>query len=41
MMILAMAFPNIIGLIILSNEVKFDLNSYLTKLKDGSIKKYK
>ena len=40
MMILAMAFPNIIGLIILSNEVKIDLKTYLRKLKDGSIKKY-
>jgi len=41
MMILAMAFPNIIGLIILSGEVKLDLKSYLSKLKDGVIKKYK
>ena len=41
MMILAMAFPNIIGLIILSNEVKVDLKTYLKKLKDGTIKKYK
>ena len=41
MMILAMAFPNIIGLIILSDEVKRDLKVYLNKLKDGTIKKYK
>ena len=41
MMILAMAFPNIIGLIILSSEVKSDLKVYLKKLKDGTIKKYK
>ena len=41
MMILAMAFPNIIGLIILSGEVKIDLKTYLNQLKDGSIKKYK
>ena len=41
MMILAMAFPNIIGLLIMSNEVKSDLQSYLTKLKNGTIKKYK
>ena len=41
MMILAMAFPNIIGLIILSGEVKTDLKTYLNQLKDGSIKKYK
>jgi AGCS family alanine or glycine:cation symporter len=36
-----MAFPNIIGLIILSSEVKGDLKAYLKKLKDGKIKKYK
>jgi AGCS family alanine or glycine:cation symporter len=41
MMILAMAFPNIIGLLILSKEVKIDLNSYLKRLKSGEIKKYK
>ena len=41
MMILAMAFPNIIGLLILSSEVKLDLKSYFKKLKDGAIKKYK
>jgi len=41
MMILAMAFPNIIGLLILSKEVKFDLNSYFSRLKSGEIKKYK
>jgi len=41
MMILAMAFPNIIGLIILSNEVRTDLNIYLKKLNDGVFKKYK
>ena len=41
MMILSMAFPNIIGLIILSSEVKGDLKAYLKKLKDGTIKKYK
>jgi len=41
MMILAMAFPNILGLLILSKEVKFDLNSYFSRLKSGEIKKYK
>ena len=41
MMILAMAFPNIIGLLIMSNEVKLDLLSYMEKLKNGTIKKYK
>ena len=33
MMILAMAFPNIIGLYIMSKEVKIDLDSYVKKLK--------
>lgn len=33
MMILAMSFPNIIGLYIMSKEVKFDLDAYIIKLK--------
>ena len=33
MMILAMSFPNIIGLYIMSGEVKKDLNEYLQKIK--------
>jgi len=41
MMILAMAFPNIIGLLILSNEVKLDLKLYFKKIEQGIIKKYK
>ena len=41
MMILAMAFPNIIGLLILSKEVRFDLDTYYDKLKSGAIKKFK
>ncbi len=41
MMILAMAFPNIIGLLILSPEIKHDLTDYWTKLKSGEIKRYK
>ena len=39
MMILAMAFPNILGLIILSKEVKFDMREYFHKIKSGEIKK--
>src|SRR5690554_4124320 len=35
MMILAMSFPNIIGLYIMSKEVKLDLDSYITKLKSN------
>ncbi|HIE16333.1 MAG TPA: alanine:cation symporter family protein [Bacteroidales bacterium] len=41
MMILTMAFPNILGLIILSPEIKRDLKDYLNKLKSGEIKKFK
>jgi AGCS family alanine or glycine:cation symporter len=40
MMILGMAFPNIIGLFILSAEVKADLKSYMHDLKSGFIKRY-
>ncbi len=41
MMILSMAFPNILGLIILAPEVKKDLMDYLQKVKSGEIKKFK
>jgi AGCS family alanine or glycine:cation symporter len=37
MMILAMSFPNIIGLYIMSGEVKMDLDSYLQKLKSNQL----
>lgn len=35
MMILAMAFPNIIGLYLMSGEVRKDLDEYIKKLKAG------
>ncbi|PIY11048.1 MAG: amino acid carrier protein [Flexibacter sp. CG_4_10_14_3_um_filter_32_15] len=41
MMILGMAFPNILGLIILSPEVRKDLREYFRKIKSGEIKKFK
>ncbi len=41
MMILCMAFPNIIGLVILAPEVRRDLKSYWQRLKTGEIKKTK
>ena len=41
MMILAMAFPNILGLLFLSREVRTDLDSYFSRLKSGEIKKFK
>jgi AGCS family alanine or glycine:cation symporter len=40
MMILGMAFPNIIGLVIMSGEVKADLKAYWKDLKEGRIVKY-
>jgi len=40
MMILTMAFPNIIGLLILAPEVYGDLKIYIAKLKSGEIKKF-
>jgi len=41
MMILSLAFPNIIGLLILAPEVSSDLKSYMQRVKSGEIKKYK
>ena len=41
MMILAMGFPNIIGLVIMAPEVAKDLKSYLHRVKTGEIKKFK
>ena len=41
MMVLAMAFPNIVGLVILAPEVSRDLKSYMKRLKEGKIKQYK
>lgn len=41
MMILGMAFPNILGLYFLSTEIKIDLKSYFNRIKSGEIKRYK
>jgi AGCS family alanine or glycine:cation symporter len=41
MMILGMAFPNILGLLILSPEIRKDLKEYFRKIKSGEIKKFK
>jgi len=41
MMILSLAFPNIIGLLIMAPEVYKDLNVYMAKVKSGEIKKFK
>ena len=40
MMILSMAVPNIIGLLIMSSEVKDDLKDYWARVKSGEIKRY-
>ena len=37
MMLLSMAFPNILGLYIMANEVKKDLKEYQRKLKAGEL----
>ena len=41
LMILGMAFPNILGLVIMSGEVKTDMKNYFADLKSGVIKKFK
>lgn len=41
MMILGMAFPNILGLVIMSGEVRADLNDYFARVKSGAIRKFK
>ncbi|HKK40585.1 MAG TPA: alanine/glycine:cation symporter family protein [Cryomorphaceae bacterium] len=41
LMILGMAFPNILGLLLLSGEVRNDLKSYFNRIKSGDIKRFK
>jgi len=41
LMILGMAFPNILGLLIMSGEVKRDLKDYFIRIKSGAIKRFK
>jgi len=41
LMILGMAFPNILGLLFLVGEVRKDLKSYQNRIKSGEIRKYK
>ncbi len=40
LMILGMAFPNVLGVILLSGGVKRDLDAYWAKLRSGEIKSY-
>jgi AGCS family alanine or glycine:cation symporter len=41
MMILAMAFPNVIGLYLMASEVKIDMKDYMDRVKSGAIKRFK
>jgi AGCS family alanine or glycine:cation symporter len=41
MMLLSMAFPNILGAILLSGKVADDLNDYMTRLRTGQMPVYK
>ena len=41
MMILGMAFPNVLGLLLLSGEVRRDLVDYMHRVKTGVIQKFK
>jgi AGCS family alanine or glycine:cation symporter len=41
MMILGMAFPNVLGLVLLSGEVRRDLVDYMSRVKSGVIQKFK
>ncbi|MGB0933641.1 MAG: alanine/glycine:cation symporter family protein [Lishizhenia sp.] len=41
LMILGMAFPNILGLLILSGEVKADMKDYFERIKSGAIARFK
>lgn len=40
LLLLSMALPNLLGLYILSGDVRRDLNEYCRKLKDGAFKTY-
>ncbi len=41
LMILGMAFPNILGLVFLSGEVREDMKDYISRVRSGIIKRYK
>jgi alanine or glycine:cation symporter, AGCS family len=41
LMILGMAFPNIVGVLLLSGKVKRDLDEYMGKLRRGELPRYK
>jgi AGCS family alanine or glycine:cation symporter len=39
-MILGMAFPNLVGVIMLSGGIKRDLDRYLARLRGGEFRRY-
>lgn len=41
MMILSMAFPNILGLMIMAPEIRRDVKDYMRRIKSGEIRKFK
>lgn len=41
LMILGMAFPNVLGLVIMSGEVRRDMKDYFLRIKSGAIQKFK
>jgi AGCS family alanine or glycine:cation symporter len=41
LMILGMAFPNVLGLVIMSGEVRRDMVDYFKRIKSGAIKQFK
>tara|TARA_B100000508_G_scaffold75230_1_gene58588 strand:+ start:49392 stop:51464 length:2073 start_codon:yes stop_codon:yes gene_type:complete len=41
LMILGMAFPNILGLLIMSGEVRRDMKDYFARIKSGAIQRFK
>jgi len=41
MMVLGMAFPNILGMLFLAPEIKHDMKDYFARIKSGAIKKFK
>ena len=41
MMILGMAFPNLVGVMLLSGKVKADLDSYMHRLRSGEFTRYR
>jgi len=40
LLLLAMAFPNLIGVVMLSRRIDADLTSYLTRLKAGAFPRH-